>query len=163
MQDNRYRLRSLAIAAATPFLLTAACTPSEPAETTGQRVSYAAIAEAYTNAFNHGDLDAIAEFMHPEIEWYVEENGEMVLITSGKDNLIEEVSAYFEDGQTTTSILSEMQTTATGVTAVETVSWIGDDGDPRSQSAPVTYTITEDGLIRRVEYLGASTAEHETP
>ncbi|MGB3627538.1 MAG: nuclear transport factor 2 family protein, partial [Henriciella sp.] len=130
MQAGSIRRHAFITALLASVTLIAACQPeTSPAEPSASDMrSAASIAEAYTNAYNRGDIDAMAALMHPEIEWYAEDDGEMVLIASGKDALVKDVSAYFENGQTTTSLLSDVRITETGIEAVETVSWTSEDG-----------------------------------
>ena len=145
MTHSRPWLRSMLVAAAA---LSASF--SAAAET-----SATDIVRAYTDAFNREDADAMAELMDPDIEWMVMGANGLESVSTNKEQLIAQMRGYFAGPQTVTSTLSGIRETDGGVYLTETASWTGDNGRKQSTTSDVFYSINDDGLIRKVQYLDA--------
>lgn len=107
---------------------------------------------AYAAAYNAGDADAMGALMHPDFEWLQITSEGVETISAGREALLAEMRAAFAGGQTTTSSLSGWSIHGPYASVVETASWTGKDGSPRSQSSLSVYEITAEGLLRRVWY-----------
>lgn len=112
------------------------------------------IVEGYTKAYNDGDLEAMSQYMHDEIQWITIEGDKSSITTQGKTDLLEEMAGYFKSPIRSSSTLHGWSENGAYISVIETASWTTKSGSPRSQSANAVYLL-EDNLIRRVWYFPA--------
>ena len=112
--------------------------------------------EAYVDAFNARDAEAMRALMHEDIEWLSIDGDAVETVSSGRDALSEEMRGYFESGTDVTSTLSDISQTGPYVSTVETARWGGADGTENAQASIAVYEISDTGLIRRVWYFPAA-------
>lgn len=112
------------------------------------------IITAHVDAFNAKDVAAMAEFEHPDTEWFAVNGGDMTLEISGRDALSEMMKDYLKSNPNVTGKLRDWSINGNFISVTETASWTTKTGDEKSQSALAVYEL-ENGLIRRVSYYPA--------
>lgn len=143
MKPSSYRVKTLIFVAAALSCALPAAADASAIDTV----------KAYTAAFNREDADTMAGMMHPDIQWMVMGDQGLEAVSTSKEELVAQMRGYFAGPQTVTNTLSGMRETSGGVYATETASWTGPDGRKQEQTSDVYYAVTDDGLIRRVQYL----------
>ncbi|WP_018147653.1 nuclear transport factor 2 family protein [Henriciella marina] len=113
----------------------------------------AQVVRAYTDAFNRQDAEEMADLLHPDIQLMAMSGNGLEAISSGKKVMKTQMLDNFRTETPTTTSLSDIRETSSGVQVTETATWQGDDGKEKSQSISVLYTVTSDGLIRRIQYM----------
>jgi len=114
-----------------------------------------AVAQAYVEAYNARDLDAMMALMHDEVEWLAIEGSGAQAFAKGKPDLAEQMRGYVNSPVATTSVIDGSVIDGRFVAVREIARWTGSDGEPREQSALAVYEI-EAGLVRRVWYYPAT-------
>ena len=107
---------------------------------------------AYAAAFNARDADAMGALLHPDFEWLNITPEGIETVSTGREALLAEMRVSFAGNLSTTSTLSDWSLHGAYTSVVETASWTGKDGTPRSQSSLSVYETTPEGLLRRVWY-----------
>ena len=110
-----------------------------------------ALVEKYTAAFNAQDVVAMSALMHPEIQWIMISGAKSTVATDGKDNMVRDMTSYFQGPTKISSSLSGWSINGDYVTVIETASWQNSKGEQQAQSATAVYQIM-DRLILRVWY-----------
>lgn len=113
-------------------------------------VDHARVVEAFLEAYNTRDLDAMLALAHDEIEWLMIDGTKVATETSGKDALRRSMTGYFASCPSCRSTMVAGPATAARIAVIETASWQAASG-PRSQASLAVYEFA-DGLIRRVTY-----------
>lgn len=109
---------------------------------------------AFIAAFNAQDSSAMAALVTDDVQW-LSVNGDSIAVeTSGKAGLVSAMDRYFQSCPTCRSEPVTIIASRDRVGAVETASWQGRDGSPKSQSGVSVYEFSG-GLIRRVYYFPA--------
>lgn len=98
--------------------------------------------------------------MHPDIEWLSVTGNNITVEVSGKDNLSEAISSFFDNPNMATGTHQGWSVNGDYVAVTETAHWTDKNGHAASQSALTVYQF-EDGLIRRVYYYPAQ--KNKTP
>lgn len=112
-----------------------------------------AIVRAYTEAFNHHDVDAMLALAHAEIEWLSIAGSKAAVETSGKEALRTSMASYFGGNPTSKSVIEAVMADGPFIVVRERAEWTSKDG-PRAQRSVAVYEL-RDGLIRRVWYYPA--------
>ena len=147
--QRRVNKALLVMAMAVPFLVACSARPSVKAEVpTGHRTTVA----AYTEAFNAHDVEAMRAMMDPDIEWWSITGEGAELVSTGRENLAEELKHYFDGPNAVTSELTGEAVAGPYFSSKETVRWADKDGNEKSQASLVVYELTAVSQIRRVWY-----------
>jgi hypothetical protein len=115
--------------------------------------SHLRIVEQFISAFNAQDSGAMAALVTDDVDWLSIVGAKVAIETTGKNELVASMDAYFKSCSTCQSALSGAISTAERVSAIEVASWQGKTG-PKSQKSLSVYEFS-DGLIRRVYYFPA--------
>ncbi|SIN61165.1 SnoaL-like domain-containing protein [Parasphingorhabdus marina DSM 22363] len=121
------------------------------AETPPPPPDHQVLVEKYTAAFNAQDVTAMSNLMHSEIQWIMISGAKSEVATDGKDNMVRDMTSYFQGPTKVSSSLSGWSVNGDYVTVIETASWQNSKGERQAQSATAVYQIM-DRLIRRVWY-----------
>lgn len=124
-----------------------------PSIAAGPPPSSEAIVRAYTDAFNHHDVDAMLALAHAEIEWLSIDGSKAVAETAGKEALRAAMASYFGSHPTTKSVIEAAMADGPFIVVRERAEWTSKDG-PRAQRSVAVYEL-RDSLIRRVWYYPA--------
>ncbi len=150
-------LAALAIAALAPLTLGACSQPQSPTiePTLQHEAQDTPLVDAYLSAFNQHDASLMADLMHDDIEvYYVGNDGDAELGTSGKEAMEAELVGYFSQFPNVKS------TAAAGVVVTgryrsytERVTWTR-EGKAQTQSSLAVLEFDGE-LLRRVWYYPA--------
>ena len=113
------------------------------------------VISAYTAAYNDRDVEAMAELMHPDIQWLSVNGDKVDVFANGKADLVAQMTDYVSSPAATTSSLGDIVTDGPYLAVQETARWPRSDGSMGEQSALAVYEVS-DGLIRRVWYYPAT-------
>ena len=112
--------------------------------------SAAAVVQAYVQAYNAHDIDAVLSFLAPEFVWLNVTGDSLTVEARGPDMVRTQLTGYFRRLPSARSELEELTVLGPWVSAKERAHWTGAAG-PRSQAALSVYEV-RGGLIRRVWY-----------
>lgn len=115
--------------------------------------SPAEVVERYLDAYNDHDVDAMLEFVHPDIQWLSIDGDRVRIETDGTEALAQAMRGYFEAVPSTRSSIETMMVSGNRVSVRERAHWKS-SGQARSQTALSVYELVE-GRIRRVWYFPA--------
>lgn len=104
-------------------------------------------------AFNDRDAASMAAMVHEQMQWLSIVGANTTVVTSGRDGLLAEMTAYFAGEISTTSRLLRPVREGKYVVGVEAASWQAQSG-PRRQCSVVVYEY-QGILIRNVWYYPA--------
>lgn len=107
----------------------------------------------FIEAFNARDLDKMARFTHPRIEWLSVSGSATTTVTQGQAALRTSMEDYFKSTPSARSEVGKLMAVGDHVAVEETASWTDLDVK-KSQSSLSVYQF-EGGLIRRVWYYPA--------
>ncbi|MEM9532993.1 MAG: nuclear transport factor 2 family protein [Pseudomonadota bacterium] len=111
----------------------------------------------YVDAYNRGDVEAMAQLMHPDIEWLSISGSSAAVLASGKEALIADLRAHLKGAPAgNRSELGRIIVTGNTASVVETAHWISKSGEARSQSSMAVYETIGDRMIRRIWYFPAN-------
>ena len=111
----------------------------------------------YVDAYNRGDVAAMAQLMHPDIEWLSISGSSVAAVASGKEALVADLRKHLKGApEGNRSELGSIIVTGNTASVVETAHWISKDGEARAQSSLAVYETVDGRLIRRVWYFPAT-------
>lgn len=142
-------LRYAGVSVLIAVLLTACIQPIEQQPTLPK-----IIISEHIQAFNAGDVEAMAKLQHPNIEWLTVSGNTISIEVAGRDALSKNMTEYFKSPTKITGNLRDWSVNDPYVSVTEIASWTAKDGTRRSQSSMTVYEL-EDNLIRRVWYYPA--------
>lgn len=141
-----------ALIAAIGLLVSACSTMMAPPGQTPASSKEIAIVQAYVDAFNTRNIEAMGVLMDDDIQWLAIDGDTLETVSSGREALSEDMRGYFNSGTDVLSTLSGISQTGPFVSTVETASWTTSNGTEKSQASIAIYEVTGAGLIRRVWY-----------
>ncbi|MGJ8559104.1 MAG: nuclear transport factor 2 family protein [Litorimonas sp.] len=106
---------------------------------------------AHVEAFNAGDIAAMGQVEHADIEWLRIVDSTVIVDVVGREELASIMTDYRMSNPTVIGTLRDWSVNGDYVSVTETASWVTEDGQKKAQSALTVYQI-EDNLIRRVWY-----------
>jgi len=109
------------------------------------------VIQAYSNAYNEKNIEAMRTLMHPDIEWVAIEGNDIKVHVSGKETLAKEMENWFENPNLPKGALRDWSISGNNIAVTETAYWTTDKGEEKSQSALTVYEL-ENNLVRRVYY-----------
>jgi len=107
------------------------------------------IISKHTQAFNAGDIQAMSERHHPNIEWFSVKGANISVQVAGRDALAKNMTEYFKSPTKVTSTLRSWSINAPYVSATEIASWTTADGTKKSQSSLTVYELEDKLTLRR--------------
>lgn len=122
---------------------------AEPAPDITQRVT------TFIAAANAQDVEALIAAAAPNIRWMNIEHDKLAVEVAGHDDLRSWLQGYFKSTPDAHSELGPITVDGHFASAVETVTYTDDKGQPARQSSLSVYEFTGDGLIRNVWYFPA--------
>lgn len=122
---------------------------AEPAPDIAQRVT------AFIAAANAQNVEAMIAAAAPGIRWMSVEHDKLSVEVAGHDDLRSWLHGYFKSTPDAHSALGQITIDGHFASAVETVTYTDDKGQPARQSSLSIYEFTGDGLIRNVWYFPA--------
>jgi len=131
------------------LILTACADPRAPEHAVPK-----SIISEHIRAFNAGDVEAMAEMQHPDIEWLSVSGTKLSVEVSGREALSKNMTEYFKSPTKVTGQLRGWSINMPYVSVTETASWTSKDGSETSQSSLTVYEL-DNNLIRRVWYYPA--------
>ena len=112
------------------------------------------VVEAYVEAFNARDVDAMLSHVAPGANWIGVTGTRATPITSGRDALREALLAYSAEQPTARSALLSASRHGDFVQTFEQATWEHDDGTQR-RCAVAVYELDSDDRIKNVWYFDA--------
>lgn len=106
---------------------------------------------AHVEAFNAGDIVAMGQVQHPDIEWLTVDGSDVLIEVAGRDALAVVMTDYLASNPSVIGTLRDWSVNGDYISVTETASWVTENGEKKAQSALSVYQI-EDDLIRRVWY-----------
>ncbi|MGM0631327.1 MAG: nuclear transport factor 2 family protein [Pseudomonadota bacterium] len=107
----------------------------------------------FVAAFNAHDAELMSQYVTDDIQW-LSVNGDRIAVeTSGKTELIKEMSGYFKSCASCQSELADITVLGNRVSTIEKASW-RQNGELKSQKSLAIYEFSNN-LIRRVYYFPA--------
>ena len=116
-------------------------------------ITAASIVRLFVAAFNAHNVDAMLTRVSDDVRWMSIDGGKVQTETSGKNELAQEMAAYFENLPSSRSEIRHMQTVGGYVSVVEQATWLSGE-DEKSQCALAIYEV-EENLISNVWYHSA--------
>jgi ketosteroid isomerase-like protein len=150
MTFDAHPLRTLA---ACVVMSAAAPLPAQEAGTEAARPQSVAVVEAWLDAWNRHDIEALAALLHPEVTWLSIEGDELRAEIHGAEALRDWATGYFREFPNAVTGASDFASAAGYVSFRETASW-GEGNETFSQSSIAVYEV-RDGAIRRAWYYSA--------
>lgn len=112
------------------------------------------IVQGLSEAFNDHNVEAMARWLDNDVQWMSLNGSELAIEADGRAALITGMKDYFASLPSARSHIEQSMVTGRYVTVLERASWIGRDGEARSQSALAVYEI-RDAKVLRVWYYPA--------
>ena len=112
------------------------------------------IIQAYSDAWNAKDIEAMRNYMHPDIEWVSVKGNEIEVSISGKAALSETILSFFKDPNMATGSRKNWSINGDYIAVTEIADWTDTEGIAHSQSSLTVFQLETD-LIRRVYYYPA--------
>lgn len=122
---------------------------AEPVADISQRVS------AFIAAVNAQDVDTLIAAAAPGIRWMNIEHDKLEVEVTGHEDLRSWLQGYFKSTPDAHSEIGPVTVDGHFASAVETVTYTDDKGQPARQSSLSVYEFSGDGLIRNVWYFPA--------
>lgn len=144
-----------AIFAAVCLASLSGCAALQPSPTAPEINARYDVIEAYTDAYNARDVEAMAALMHDDIQWLSIDGADIAVVADGKADLVTQMTGYVASGSATTSTLEGQLADGPYLAVREIARWTGGDGAQAEQSALAVYQV-EQGLVRRVWYYPAT-------
>jgi len=127
------------------------CLPLGGCAGDGGRASSVGVIEAYVDAFNARDPEAIGALATDDVAWHFVSGDALATESRGRASLVDGMRGYFASFSTARAELEFVRAGGSFAVGRERVTWSGPEGEERSRASLAVYEL-EGGLLKNVWY-----------